>query len=46
MFEKIAHFRCMNFMQHLTYNLRGAWYTQYAILFSNYKRDNAADMLL
>ena len=36
-FEKITLFDCMNLREHLTYNLRGAWHTLYAMLFSNYK---------
>ena len=35
-FEKITIFQ-MNFKLHLTYNLRGAWHTMYAMLLSNFK---------
>ena len=32
-FEKIVLFHSMNFRYHFTYNLSGAWYTLYAMLF-------------
>ena len=31
-FEKIKPFHCMNFRQHLTFNLRGPWHTLYVML--------------
>ena len=35
----------MNFELHLTYNLRGAWHTQYAMLFSYFKLDDTTYFL-
>ena len=44
-FEKLALFNCMNLRYHITYNFRGAWNTLYAVLTSNYKRDDTTDLL-
>ena len=44
-FEKKSLFHCVNLGLHLTYNLRGAWHTLYAMLLSSYKWDDTTDML-
>ena len=44
-FEKIKLFHCMNFKQHLVYNSRGAWHTQYAMLPWNHKCDDDINLL-
>ena len=44
-FEKIALFHCMNFRSNLPYDSREAWYTLYAMLPLNHKRDDDIDLL-
>ena len=43
-FEKIVLLLCINFRQRLTYNPRRSWHTLYAMLLSNYKRDDTTGL--